>query len=435
MEAARTQADASGASGKPARSLGGSAAARRRKQAVNAKNPQSFDKFKKTVMCRFFPKCHKGSECPFAHAEDEIRARPDLTKTRMCAGFYDGRCKLSTAECPFAHGEQELRVRQEVGDQDMNDDATASSSASTGIQGGTPTEASSQDCDDARAVSFADASSEAPSTPKCGGIPVSEADISFDSQQSSTPTNRGCPVAEAKASAESPYPSTPTRRSFRVVEADGFFLDGQQPLTPPLVPFHGLEAGFPFDGQQPSAAMRARSMAMEGHAGMKPPGQFVHREFLTLKAEPTSLDKIIALPFANSAMAPEASPCHSWQFSGSTRSALSASHFGDNSSVASYPDSSDEEVLGTVPPPHVDGAALAFAARRGRLGGAGGGWEMSGCIRAAAAMSTIPDGPVRDFMAKCLAHITPSGDGFLATPTAADIQEALLRAMPDCYED
>mmetsp|Transcript_41690 Transcript_41690/g.120952 ORF Transcript_41690/g.120952 Transcript_41690/m.120952 type:complete len:338 (+) Transcript_41690:87-1100(+) len=68
--------------------------------------------FKKTRVCRFYPRCNKGDACRFAHAPEELRSRPNMTKTRMCAGFYDGRCKLSGDECNFAHGEQELRARE-----------------------------------------------------------------------------------------------------------------------------------------------------------------------------------------------------------------------------------------------------------------------------------------------------------------------------------
>jgi len=73
---------------------------------------QVAEAFKKTRTCRFYPRCNKGDACRFAHAPDELRIRPNLTKTRMCAGFYDGRCKLSPDECSFAHGKQELRSRE-----------------------------------------------------------------------------------------------------------------------------------------------------------------------------------------------------------------------------------------------------------------------------------------------------------------------------------
>lgn len=68
--------------------------------------------FKKTAICRYYPRCHQGDECKFAHASEELRVRPNLTKTRMCAGYYDGRCTLPASECGFAHGEEDLRPRE-----------------------------------------------------------------------------------------------------------------------------------------------------------------------------------------------------------------------------------------------------------------------------------------------------------------------------------
>jgi len=73
---------------------------------------QVVEAFKKTRICRFYPRCNKGDACRFAHAPEEVRARPNMTKTRMCAGFYDGRCQLPPEECNFAHGEEELRARE-----------------------------------------------------------------------------------------------------------------------------------------------------------------------------------------------------------------------------------------------------------------------------------------------------------------------------------
>lgn len=68
--------------------------------------------FKKTSICRYFPRCHQGDQCKFAHTSEELRVRPNLTKTRMCAGYFDGRCRLSASECGFAHGDEDLRPRE-----------------------------------------------------------------------------------------------------------------------------------------------------------------------------------------------------------------------------------------------------------------------------------------------------------------------------------
>lgn len=66
-------------------------------------------KFKKTAVCCYYPKCAKGDQCYYAHSESELRTRPNFTKTRMCAGYRDGRCKLPASECGFAHGRHDLR--------------------------------------------------------------------------------------------------------------------------------------------------------------------------------------------------------------------------------------------------------------------------------------------------------------------------------------
>mmetsp|Transcript_58607 Transcript_58607/g.169630 ORF Transcript_58607/g.169630 Transcript_58607/m.169630 type:complete len:213 (-) Transcript_58607:777-1415(-) len=66
-------------------------------------------KFKKTEMCRYYPKCAKGQDCMYAHSEAELRVRPNFTKTRMCTGYRHGRCKLLASECAFAHGREDLR--------------------------------------------------------------------------------------------------------------------------------------------------------------------------------------------------------------------------------------------------------------------------------------------------------------------------------------
>eukprot|EP01055_Gregarina_sp_Pseudo9_P003105 Gregarina_sp_Pseudo_9__3104@NODE_32_length_5543_cov_23_716206_g30_i0_p2_GENE_NODE_32_length_5543_cov_23_716206_g30_i0NODE_32_length_5543_cov_23_716206_g30_i0_p2_ORF_typecomplete_len368_score26_27zfCCCH/PF00642_24/1_4e06zfCCCH/PF00642_24/9_1e08zfCCCH/PF00642_24/1_9e05zfCCCH_3/PF15663_5/1_2e07zfCCCH_3/PF15663_5/9_3e07Torus/PF16131_5/0_0014Torus/PF16131_5/0_2Torus/PF16131_5/0_32zfCCCH_4/PF18044_1/0_94zfCCCH_4/PF18044_1/0_015zfCCCH_4/PF18044_1/0_018zf_CCCH_4/PF18345_1/0_0076zf_CCCH_4/PF18345_1/0_000 len=69
----------------------------------------------KTKLCRWMSqgRCEKGAECSFAHSEAELRACPDLTKTRMCAS-YEQRGTCSAGErCRFAHTEDELRGTEE----------------------------------------------------------------------------------------------------------------------------------------------------------------------------------------------------------------------------------------------------------------------------------------------------------------------------------
>mmetsp|Transcript_76841 Transcript_76841/g.222047 ORF Transcript_76841/g.222047 Transcript_76841/m.222047 type:complete len:195 (-) Transcript_76841:81-665(-) len=82
-----------------------SAADAHHKRVVSA---ECAKKFEKTVMCRYYPKCAKGSDCMYAHAESELRRRPNMTKTRMCVGYESGRCPLPASECQFAHGWRDL---------------------------------------------------------------------------------------------------------------------------------------------------------------------------------------------------------------------------------------------------------------------------------------------------------------------------------------
>jgi len=71
-------------------------------------NPQLM----KTKMCRYFPLCAKGALCPLAHANQELRPCPDLSKSKVCLGWRDGRCTLSAQMCKFAHGPDDLRSSQ-----------------------------------------------------------------------------------------------------------------------------------------------------------------------------------------------------------------------------------------------------------------------------------------------------------------------------------
>merc|ERR1740121_1286746 len=63
----------------------------------------------KTKMCDFFRegRCKYGSECAFAHSQDDLADMPDLRKTRICRAFTQGKC--NDQDCKFAHGQEELR--------------------------------------------------------------------------------------------------------------------------------------------------------------------------------------------------------------------------------------------------------------------------------------------------------------------------------------
>jgi hypothetical protein len=67
--------------------------------------------FFKTKMCSLnaLNICKKGTNCPFAHSEDELREKPNLYKTKLCDAFLqEGKCSKGE-NCHFAHGEDELR--------------------------------------------------------------------------------------------------------------------------------------------------------------------------------------------------------------------------------------------------------------------------------------------------------------------------------------
>ncbi|CAJ1356434.1 unnamed protein product, partial [Effrenium voratum] len=76
-----------------------------------------------TRMCKYFRsnRCNLGTNCNFAHSQDEMRDQPDLVGTRLCFQFArKGQCK-SGENCKFAHGKSELRrlpnqtkVQQEI---------------------------------------------------------------------------------------------------------------------------------------------------------------------------------------------------------------------------------------------------------------------------------------------------------------------------------
>lgn len=73
---------------------------------------QAASAIQRTRLCRYYAKgcCNKGVACPFAHGQQELVERPDLTKTSMCRAWRTGLSCAYGDECLFAHGSQELRV-------------------------------------------------------------------------------------------------------------------------------------------------------------------------------------------------------------------------------------------------------------------------------------------------------------------------------------
>ena len=68
----------------------------------------------KTELCRYHSAgaCAK-DHCPFAHAETELRERPDLMKTTFCRAHRERRCTQGKL-CPFAHKPSEIRNTEGV---------------------------------------------------------------------------------------------------------------------------------------------------------------------------------------------------------------------------------------------------------------------------------------------------------------------------------
>lgn len=93
-----------------ARDLGMPADAIGENPAPRAASSSLLNQLHKTKMCAFHRsgECRYGSECSWAHSEEELKILPDLRKTRLCAAFQErGRC--DDPRCAFAHGEEDLR--------------------------------------------------------------------------------------------------------------------------------------------------------------------------------------------------------------------------------------------------------------------------------------------------------------------------------------
>eukprot|EP00928_Gymnodinium_smaydae_P075074 TRINITY_DN58094_c0_g1_i1.p1 TRINITY_DN58094_c0_g1~~TRINITY_DN58094_c0_g1_i1.p1 ORF type:complete len:422 (+),score=51.90 TRINITY_DN58094_c0_g1_i1:37-1266(+) len=80
--------------------------------------------FVKTKRCRFYlaGKCARGSQCMFAHTNDELRSSPDLRFTKLCPiRVRRGSCRDPT--CTYAHSLDQLRELRH--DKEPESEATA----------------------------------------------------------------------------------------------------------------------------------------------------------------------------------------------------------------------------------------------------------------------------------------------------------------------
>mmetsp|Transcript_51102 Transcript_51102/g.164024 ORF Transcript_51102/g.164024 Transcript_51102/m.164024 type:complete len:309 (+) Transcript_51102:117-1043(+) len=73
---------------------------------------QRMQLFSKTRLCRFYEmgRCRKGTSCPFAHGDLDVRDIPNLYKTMICERWARRLCPFSNVECRFAHGVEDLRA-------------------------------------------------------------------------------------------------------------------------------------------------------------------------------------------------------------------------------------------------------------------------------------------------------------------------------------
>lgn len=80
-------------------------------QPLQKKPPKVFQDFYKTQLCPQLPlgTCYKGDHCSYAHSEQELRKKPDLSKTKLCEAFMKGGTCINGDKCMFAHGSYELK--------------------------------------------------------------------------------------------------------------------------------------------------------------------------------------------------------------------------------------------------------------------------------------------------------------------------------------
>jgi len=79
-------------------------------EQTSQRTARMMKQLRKTKLCTFNSKgwCKDGSECNFAHGEEELRNPPVFHKSQLCTYFAHGDCKSGWA-CRFAHGVEDLR--------------------------------------------------------------------------------------------------------------------------------------------------------------------------------------------------------------------------------------------------------------------------------------------------------------------------------------
>jgi len=64
--------------------------------------------FHKTRMCLNMTNCPRQSRCNYAHSVSELRSNLNLSRTKVCKAFQQGKCRKVASQCNFAHGLKEL---------------------------------------------------------------------------------------------------------------------------------------------------------------------------------------------------------------------------------------------------------------------------------------------------------------------------------------
>eukprot|EP01053_Blabericola_migrator_P002187 Blabericola_migrator_1__2186@NODE_1601_length_4192_cov_84_630788_g231_i2_p3_GENE_NODE_1601_length_4192_cov_84_630788_g231_i2NODE_1601_length_4192_cov_84_630788_g231_i2_p3_ORF_typecomplete_len262_score13_65zfCCCH/PF00642_24/3_1e06zfCCCH/PF00642_24/0_057zfCCCH/PF00642_24/2_4e05zfCCCH_3/PF15663_5/2_5e12zfCCCH_3/PF15663_5/1_1zfCCCH_4/PF18044_1/1_7e06zfCCCH_4/PF18044_1/5_5e03zfCCCH_4/PF18044_1/1_6e02zfCCCH_4/PF18044_1/39Torus/PF16131_5/0_00012Torus/PF16131_5/4_8Torus/PF16131_5/23zf_CCCH_4/PF18345_1/1 len=82
-------------------------------QLVDSNKNEYRDQFYRIKLCPFYlrSKCTKGSNCTYAHSQEEMRVGVSLHKTKICNLWKQGLCEDNN--CSFAHGDHELRSTED----------------------------------------------------------------------------------------------------------------------------------------------------------------------------------------------------------------------------------------------------------------------------------------------------------------------------------
>jgi len=54
--------------------------------------------------------CERGNFCTFAHGDQEMRNKPDMSKTKICPEIQKKGICLKGDSCTYAHEENELKI-------------------------------------------------------------------------------------------------------------------------------------------------------------------------------------------------------------------------------------------------------------------------------------------------------------------------------------